>query len=104
MQTSLLRGLPASVLLKRMPLLLGCAVVPFAIIAAVVQPAEGGGGHSANARGQPHPPPSAPTKAPMPVDVPRGNLRNDIARNVQSRPELANPPAAPRPRTVHDQH
>jgi len=103
MQTSLLRGLPVNALLKRIPLLLGGAIIPF-IIAAIVPPAEGGGTHSTGARGRPHPPPSASMSTPMPVDVPRGDLRSDIVRNAQSHPEAGNAPPAPHPRNVRDQH
>jgi len=104
MQTSLLRGLPANALLKRLPLLVAGAIVPL-VIAAVVPPAQGGGPQSTRQRsGQPHPPPSASMSSPMPVDVPRGDLRSDIVRNAQSHPESGNAPAAPHPRNVRNQH
>lgn len=101
MQTSLLRGLPGSVLFKRVPLLLGGAIVPL-LIAAIMQPAVGGDTHGAGARGQPHQQSNAPTQAQMPVDVPRGDLRSDIMRNAQSHSDMASPPAAPRPRNIRD--
>jgi len=102
MQTSLLRGLPANVLLKCIPLLLGSMIVPL-VIAAII-PVGDGGVRSRGARAQPHPPPSASTTVPMPVDVPRGDLRSDIVRNARSHPEVSSPPPPPRPRNVRDQH
>lgn len=102
MQTSLLRGLPANPLVKRIPLLVVGMVVPL-VIAAIVPRAVGGGVASTPPRSHPHPPPSASMPVPTPADVPRGDLRSDIVRNAQSRPDLASPPAAPRPRNVRDQ-
>ncbi|MEJ8798658.1 hypothetical protein WKR88_20425 [Trinickia caryophylli] len=97
MHTSHFRGLRPSAIAKRAPLIVG-GVLVMAAIAVLVHPAQGGDPDEpvAQARAPRARPPR--TQASPPVDAPRGDLRSDIARNAQMRPETgaAQPSSAPR--------
>lgn len=81
--------------MKRAPLRFSGAIVSF-LVGAVVQTAAAGDLRAAATRGQ-SPQPDANEKTRSAVDVPRGNLRGDIANNARSRPDTPRGGADDRP-------
>lgn len=98
MQTSPFYRWPESALLKRAPWLLAGALASLAVT-MVVEPASGGAAHAQSTQMRSQAPRHAqPVQAQVPADVPRGDLRNDIARNARTRPDMPMhaPAVAPR--------